>query len=154
MCFIYPSVHHSFCLSVCRHMFHTNNLTVTAVDRCSLTNKECNSKKKVLATILKMHVMRSYNSGLSCYWVHWSYSVWRVSFNDSVCQYNLPLVLTCLAILGTLTVHGLFCLPDLEIESTSSVTGRQGMLTPPTHLTPPLVCLRSVFAPFSDLYYL
>jgi hypothetical protein len=46
-------------------------------------------------------------------------------------------------------------LPELELLLTAGVTGRQGMLTPPKHLTPPLVCpQRSVLALLPDLYFL
>jgi hypothetical protein len=36
--------------------------------------------------------------------------------------------------------YGLNRLPELELGLTADVTGRQGMLTPPKHLIPPLVC--------------
>ena len=35
---------------------------------------------------------------------------------------------------------GLLRLPDQDYGLTAGVTGRQGMRTPPRHLTPPLVC--------------
>ena len=36
--------------------------------------------------------------------------------------------------------YGLFRLPDQDYGLTAGVTGQQGMLTPPRHLIPPLVC--------------
>jgi hypothetical protein len=49
----------------------------------------------------------------------------------------------------TADYSGFFFYP--EIELTASVPGRQGMLFPPRYLIPRLV---SVFAQFSDLYFL
>ena len=44
-------------------------------------------------------------------------------------------------------------LPDQDYGLTAGVTGQQGMLTPPRHLIPPLVCPGSVFAQLLFLYY-
>jgi hypothetical protein len=46
--------------------------------------------------------------------------------------------------------YGLLRLPGLDIELTVSVTGRQRILTPPRHLTPP-VLYPAGCAQFSDL---
>jgi hypothetical protein len=44
--------------------------------------------------------------------------------------------------------YGLLRLPDLEIGLTVGVTFQHGMLTPPRHLIPPLVCPRVRVCPF------
>jgi hypothetical protein len=42
----------------------------------------------------------------------------------------------------------------VEIGLTAGVTGQQGMLTPPWHLIPPLICSEDLVRPFSGLYFL
>jgi hypothetical protein len=44
-------------------------------------------------------------------------------------------------------------LHELELGLMAGVTGRQGMLTPPRYMIPPLYIQRYVFALFSDLYF-
>ena len=44
------------------------------------------------------------------------------------------------SVIHTLIDYGLFRLPDQDYGLTEGVTGQQGMLTPPRHLIPPLVC--------------
>jgi hypothetical protein len=48
--------------------------------------------------------------------------------------------------------YGSYLLPNLEIGLTAGVTGRQGMLTPPWHLIPPLIYSEVCLLSFSDLY--
>jgi hypothetical protein len=50
--------------------------------------------------------------------------------------------------------YRLFCLPDLETGAMVGVSGRQGMLTPPRHLIPPMVSRGPCWPTFSDLYFL
>jgi hypothetical protein len=52
--------------------------------------------------------------------------------------------------------YGLYYLPGLEIGLTASMTGRQGMPTPPRHMIPPLVYpeAHGCPTPFSELYFL
>jgi hypothetical protein len=50
--------------------------------------------------------------------------------------------------------YGSCCLSNLEIGLTAGVSGRQGMLTPPRHLIPPLIYSEIHVHPFSDLYFL
>jgi hypothetical protein len=50
--------------------------------------------------------------------------------------------------------YGSYLLPNLEIRLTAGVNGRQGMLTPPWHLIPPLIYSEVCVCPFSDLYIL
>jgi hypothetical protein len=41
-----------------------------------------------------------------------------------------------------------------DMERTAGATGRQGMLTPPLHLIPPLIYSEVHIHSFSDLYFL
>jgi hypothetical protein len=54
---------------------------------------------------------------------------------------------------------GVFCtvggtLVTFDMGRTASATGRQGMLTSPWHLIPPLIYSEVRVLPFSDLYFL
>ena len=50
--------------------------------------------------------------------------------------------------------YGSYRLPNLEKGLTAGVIDRQGMLTPPWHLIPPLIYSEVRVRPFSDLYFL
>ena len=50
--------------------------------------------------------------------------------------------------------YGSYCLSSLEMGLMAGVTGRQGMLAPPWHLLPPLMCSEVRVCPLSDLCFL
>ena len=62
------------------------------------------------------------------------------------------LILTTVHIVTDLD-YGSYRLPNLEKGLTAGVIDRQGMLTPPWHLIPPLICSEVRVRPFSDLYF-
>jgi hypothetical protein len=49
--------------------------------------------------------------------------------------------------------YGSYRLPNLEKGLTAGVIDRQGMLTPPWYLIPPLIYSEVRVRPFSDLYF-
>jgi hypothetical protein len=83
-------------------------------------------------------------------------------YNDLIYPYNLSLGHMLfdmfhnnrLAVLDTDLDYGSYHLPNLEKGLTAGVIDRQGMLTPPWHLIPPLIYSEVRARPFSDLYFL
>jgi hypothetical protein len=66
---------------------------------------------------------------------------WLPSYNWNIVEYDENNKQTCIRL-------------NLEIGLTAGVNGRQGMLTPPKHLTPPLIYSEVRLCPFSDFYFL
>jgi hypothetical protein len=83
-------------------------------------------------------------------------------YNDLICPYNLSLGHMQSDVSHQSLSHSRhtdldyasYRLPNLEIGLTVGVTGRQGMLTPPRHLIPPLIYSEACVRPFSGLYFL
>jgi hypothetical protein len=58
------------------------------------------------------------------------------------------------SVLDTDLDYGSYRLPNLEKGLTADVINRQGMLTPPWHLIPPLIYSEVRVRPFTDLFFL
>jgi hypothetical protein len=66
--------------------------------------------------------------------------IWCVSYQSLSCSWHTDLD------------YGSYRLSVLEIRLTADVNSRQGMLTPPRHLIPPLVYLEVRVCPHSQIY--